>query len=739
MASPILQIKRGNAGVGGTVPGLRAGEPAISLNNYDLFVGIDTTVANNKFFGSHRYWGREDGTTALRLKLVDKGGTNSINLKSPDTLAGVTTYTFPETPVNGNYLRVDASGNLSWADVATGASFTNATLSGITTISGSLNVTATSNFTGISTFSTVDINGGNIDGTVIGSASAAAGTFTQLNYSNSSTSGISTVGSLFIGTTKVVSTEGGLVTLSGIATIDATTKSTLESILALEPNSFTTLNVSGISTFGGLVNANAGITVTGQTTLNNNLSVTGISTFTGAIVANGNVTLGDASGDTILIKGTTTFEQPVVGTISTATRATRIDTTTATAGTYYPGLFVSNTGVASTSVFVDAGISYVSDTDTLTLTGDLAVNGGDVTTSASTFNLINANATSVNFAGAATALTMGAATGIATISNATLTLPNATTVNVNGANPTLASSSTGTLTLFNTNLTAVNAFGAGTAVQLSAATGITTIRNNLTVAGDLRINGNDIQASDGNNNITLTSNTLTTFAGDIRVNGNDVQASDGNTNITMTSNTLTTFAGDIKVTGNDIQSSSATALTLSGADVTVAGDLTVGGNDIKASNGTTALTLATTGAVTAANDLTVTGNLYVNGSTTQVNTAALTVEDRTIDLGIVNGAAPASATTWDLGVLFNYFSGSAKKSGVIWEHGDARFKFASVLAADTDGTTVDTPQLTVTTFAPIEVASLWVNNTCTGGTQEVIGCIGSELNLQNIVVDAGTF
>jgi hypothetical protein len=536
MAAPILQFKRGNAGVAGTVPALRPGEPAISLNNFDFFIGIDTSTQNNKFFGSHRYWGREDGTNSLSLKLVDKDGSNSITLKAPNTLAGITTYTFPATPVAGRYLQVDANGNLSWADASgSGGVFTDATLSGITTI-------------------------------------------------------------------------------------------------------------------------------------------------TGALLANGNTTLGDASGDIITVKGTATFEQPITGTISTATRATAVDTNTATTNTYYPGLFLNNTGTNSASVFVDAGISYVSNTDTLTLAGDLAINGGDLTSTSTTFNLVN------------------------------------------------------------TNSTTVNAFGAAPNVVIGATTGITTIRNAEThFTGDIRVNGNDIKASDGNNNITLTSNTLTTFAGDIRVNGNDIQASDGNVNITMTSNTLTEVKGDLRVSGNDILSSSATALTLSGADVTVAGDITVGGNDIKASNGTIALTLATTGAVTAANDLTIQGNLFVNGNTTQVNATALTVEDRTLDLGKVSGAVPASATTWDLGVLFNYNSGGAKKSAVIWEHADARFKFASVLAADTNGIDNDTPQLTVTTFAPIEVAELWVNNSCSGGAQQVIGCIGSNLQLQNVVVDAGTF
>jgi hypothetical protein len=68
---------------------------------------------------------------------------------------------------------------------------------------------------------------------------------------------------------------------------------------------------------------------------------------------------------------------------------------------------------------------------------------------------------------------------------------------------------------------------------------------NVVVTGDLRVNGNDILASDGNTNISLTSNTLTAFAGDVRINGNDIQGSGGSSAITLTSgNTNTTIFGD---------------------------------------------------------------------------------------------------------------------------------------------------------------------------------------------------
>jgi len=353
--------------------------------------------------------------------------------------------------------------------------------------------------------------------------------------------------------------------------------------------------------------------------------------------------------------------------------------------------------------------------------------------------------------------------GITTQRWRTLNIVNVTTTNLTGTAGTITTfnSTNGTITnLTSTNVSvsglstftgAIDANGgadiSGGETTLSSATVSDLTSGRVVLAGtsgalqdsaNLTFSGAGLIVGAGGANITgiSTFSTDLVVGGDIRVNGNDIQASDGATNITLTSSTLTTFAGDIKVTGNDIQSSSATAITLSGADVTVVGDLKITGNDIQSSTGATVLSLSANDA-TFADDLTVQGNLYVNGSTTQVNTAALTVEDRTIDLGIVNGAAPAGATTWDLGILFNYYATTAKKSAVIWEHADARFKFASVLAADTDGSDVNTPQLTVTTFAPIEIASLFVND-CAGASQ-VISCTGTERFLENITVDAGNF
>ena len=61
------------------------------------------------------------------------------------------------------------------------------------------------------------------------------------------------------------------------------------------------------------------------------------------------------------------------------------------------------------------------------------------------------------------------------------------------------------------------------------------------------------------------------------------------------------------------------------------------------------------------NNLTVAGNLIVNGSTTQVNTSQTTIEDQLLELGMVDGSVPSSDLNKDIGVIFNYYTSSAKK------------------------------------------------------------------------------
>ncbi len=53
----------------------------------------------------------------------------------------------------------------------------------------------------------------------------------------------------------------------------------------------------------------------------------------------------------------------------------------------------------------------------ITTADDLAVNGGDITTSAGTFNLLNTNAATINFGGAATAINFGSSAGTTTLTS----------------------------------------------------------------------------------------------------------------------------------------------------------------------------------------------------------------------------------------------------------------------------------------------------------------------------------
>jgi hypothetical protein len=99
----------------------------------------------------------------------------------------------------------------------------------------------------------------------------------------------------------------------------------------------------------------------------------------------------------------------------------------------------------------------------------------------------------------------------------------------------------------------------GNVTKSSGGTSL-TIANGVVAPAMLTTGG---PSWDGSSNLTVT--------GDLTVSGNDIKSSGGSTAITM-STTDVTIAGDLTVTGNDIKSSSATAMSLSGADVSMQGN-----------------------------------------------------------------------------------------------------------------------------------------------------------------------
>jgi len=99
----------------------------------------------------------------------------------------------------------------------------------------------------------------------------------------------------------------------------------------------------------------------------------------------------------VKISGITTLTNTIVAS-STLTGALQVRGGVGIGGTVYVG---ENINVIGNGIF----------------TGDIAVNGGDITTNQTTFNLLTTASTTVNFARAATTLSVGSSTGITTVNN----------------------------------------------------------------------------------------------------------------------------------------------------------------------------------------------------------------------------------------------------------------------------------------------------------------------------------
>ena len=129
---------------------------------------------------------------------------------------------------------------------------------------------------------------------VVNSSLTSVGTLPTLNATNITNTNINSAGihsaaTFSVGVTTVISTVSSQIRLAGIATIDATTRATLERELAFAPNEFNSLSVSGISTLQTTTIIGGG-TSTG--TANQVLQVTGISS--GAYIG-GNLGIGSTN------------------------------------------------------------------------------------------------------------------------------------------------------------------------------------------------------------------------------------------------------------------------------------------------------------------------------------------------------------------------------------------------------------------------------------------------------------
>ena len=138
---------------------------------------------------------------------------------------------------------------------------------------------------------------------------------------------------------------------------------------------------------------------------------------------------------------------------------------------------------AATKQYVDG---FVNATSGGTILGPLVASGSAASYSATGGSTINIDAGELNLTGGTTL----SIDGTSSIGEVTV----AGDINLNGGNLDTTQTS---ISLVNDNATTVNIAGAGTAISIGSATGTTTINNNLVVVGTTAFNGGTIELGDG--------------------------------------------------------------------------------------------------------------------------------------------------------------------------------------------------------------------------------------------------
>jgi hypothetical protein len=314
-------------------------------------------------------------------------------------------------------------------------------------------------------------------------------------------------------------------------------------------------------------------------------------------------------------------------------------------------------GAAATDIQIGAATGTTNINNDLDVDGDVNIDGGDLTVSTTTFNLANTTATTINLGGDATDIQIGSNTGTTNVNN---DLDVDGDLNIDGGNLTVSAT---TFNLANTNATTVNFAGAATSIEIGSSTGTTNINNDLDVDGDLNVDGGDFTTSSTTFNLLNNTATSVNFAGaatsieigsstgttninndldvdgDINIDGGDLTTSATTFNLANTNATNINFGGE----ATSIQIGSIVGTTRIKNDLDVDGDLNVDGGDFTTSQATfnllnnTATTLNIGGAATTVEIGAATGTTNVNNNL-----------DVDLDLNIDGGDLTTSATTFNL-------------------------------------------------------------------------------------------
>ena len=239
---------------------------------------------------------------------------------------------------------------------------------------------------------------------------------------------------------------------------------------------------------------------------------------------------------------------------------------------------------------------------------------------------------------------------------------------------------------------------------------------------DTQVGNVDVETGLSDGTTTSTVNTSQTLT--IQGTAAEVEVGLSNQTFTVGLPDNVTVAGTLAVNGATLSTddttfnlldTTATTINFGGAGTTI---------DIGSASGTT----------TVKNNLVVDGNLTVSGSTTTVNTNNLLVEDRVIELGLVDGAAPSSNTTWDTAIAFNYHTDTtAKKSALVWLDNTALVAAATI--TETSGSGNADPSIAIDSFANFAVDALYIGDPNTASNE----VIDSSKNVINVIIDGGSY
>jgi hypothetical protein len=268
----------------------------------------------------------------------------------------------------------------------------------------------------------------------------------------------------------------------------------------------------------------------------------------------------------------------------------------------------------------------------ITASGILAVNAsGGITTTQTSFDIVNSTATTVNIGGAATAVNIGATTGTLTLNN-----------------PTVVGTQT-TATLFNTTATTVSAFGAATTLTIGATSGTLTLRNTTIVGTQTSLTLFNTVASTVNTFGAATTLNIG-YTGTTGSNTTNILTAAQQTGTTKTINIATGSAVGSTTAVNIGSTSGTSTVTINGSLV---GTLT--------GNASTATKLATARAINGVD--------FDGSAAITVTAAAGTLTGNTLASGVTASSLTSVGTL--TGVTSNaataFIAGTAAESGVALE------------------------------------------------------------------------